>query len=145
MMDPQEKQPSAPVPAWQDPGLEFELTDFESARQVLDNESISPFDVAAAASPEKWKRIRRRILPTDRALSGRAIDWLISLPPELRPQALSAQFPRIVNALALAWADAGERRATLRGLLYSERKGRKGFPPRVLAELIALRNWTRAV
>ena len=31
--------------------------------------------------------------------------WLRSLPPNVRPQALEAQFPRIVNLIALQWDD----------------------------------------
>jgi hypothetical protein len=144
-MDPHKKPPTpSSAPSWQDQGLEFELTDFESARQVLDSESISQFDVVSIGAPEQqWKRLRRARLPTDRALSGQAIDWLIGLPPGLRPQALSAQFPRIVNALAQAWDDPAECQAVLDGLLHSERKGRKGFAPQVQDELIALQNWVQ--
>ena len=40
-------------------------------------------------------------MPTDRALTDQAIDWLLALPSALRPQ-ISRQFRRIVNALAEA-------------------------------------------
>jgi mannose-6-phosphate isomerase-like protein (cupin superfamily) len=144
-MDPPKKQPSSPESAWQDEGLEFAITDFGDARRVLDDESISQFTVAVNDSPAHWKRIRRPTLPTDRALSGQAIDWLISLPPELRPQHLSAQFPRIANALAEAWHEPHECQAALDRFLCCERKGRKGFPAKVQDELIALRNWAQVV
>jgi len=93
-MVPYDKQPSTPA-ALQGEGFEFELTDLEEARRVLDSESMSQFDVATVASPAQWKRVRRVTLPTDRALSGRAIDWLLRLPAGVRPEHLSSRFPRI--------------------------------------------------
>ena len=138
-MDPQKKEPGSPASPLQDEGLEFELTDLGEARRVLDEESISQFEVASVVSPDHWKRVRRDKLPTDRALGGQAIDWLIGLEPSLRPQKLSAQFPRIVNALAAVWHDPAERQALLEKLVKGERKGRKGFPLEVLYELAALR------
>ncbi len=139
-MDPQKKEPGSPASTWHDEGLEFELTDLDEARRVLDAESISQFDVASVVSPAHWKRVRRDKLPTDRALSGQAIDWLIGLEASLRPQHLSAQFPRIANALAAVWHDPDERQAALAKLLSGDRKGRKGFPPEVQNELAALRD-----
>jgi hypothetical protein len=132
--------PPKPTPP-DDDGLEFELTDLEDARRVLDEESISQFDVAGAASPAQWKRLRRSSLPTDRALSGSAIDWLIALPPTLRPEHLPRRFPRIVNALAVVWHDADACHVAMAKLLDDTRKGRQGFPPEVRAELVALRDW----
>src|SRR3954468_23289808 len=64
-MDRSKQQNPPPASPWQDQGLEFELTDFGEARRVLDNESISQFDVATAVSPAQWKRLRRATLPTD--------------------------------------------------------------------------------
>ena len=57
-MNPQKKQPGSGTPArpsWHDEGLDFEPTDFGEARRVLDNESISQFDVATVVSPGHWK------------------------------------------------------------------------------------------
>ena len=144
-MDPQKKEPGPPPPAWQDEGLEFELTDFGEARRVLDAESISQFEVASVMSPAQWKRVRRDKLPTDRALSGQAIDWLLSLSPDLRSEKLVEQFPRIANGLAAVWHDPAERQAALDKLLNGQRKGRTGFPPAVHDELVALHNWTIAL
>ena len=144
-MDPP-KKPSTSLPsAWQDGGLEFELTDLDEARRVLDAESISQFDVASVVSPAHWERVRRDRVPTDRALSGQAIDWLLGLSAGLRPQRLTAQFPRIANALAAVWQDPVERQTALDKLLQGDRKGRKGFPPEVHAELVALRDWMIAL
>ncbi len=123
----------------QDEGIEFELTDFEEARRILDSESAPQYFLP----PEHWTRLRRGTLPTDRALTGRAIDWLLALPPTLRPQNLSVLFPRITNALAEVWHEPQQRQAALDKLLCDGRKGRKGFPFVVRDELIVLRNWTQ--
>lgn len=142
-MDPTDKPPASPDPE-PDEGLEFELTDIEEARRILDGESDSQFDVASIARPEQWKRLRRSSLPTDRALTGRAIEWLIRLPPTLRPQSLPVQFPRIVNALAEVWLEPELCKVAFDRLLRDGRRGRKGFPRAVQAELEALRNGTQA-
>jgi hypothetical protein len=142
MTDTPKKPPTAPPPAtWQDEGLEFEITDFGEARRVLDDESISQFHVETYVSPAQWKRLRRPTLPTDRALSGQAIDWLVSLPPEVHPQKLVSQFPRIANALAQVWRNLDERQAALDKLLDDGRTKRGGFSRGVHDELVALRNW----
>lgn len=142
-MDQAKKQPTAHDFPRQDEGFEFELTDIEEARRILDTESLSQFDVATIVPPEHWKRLRRQKLPTDRALTGQGIDWLIALPPALRPQCLSLQFPRIVNALAEVWDEPKRCQAALDRLLCDGRKKREGFPGAVHNELAALRDWTQ--
>ena len=141
----QSKQPSVSASSSsQEEALEFELTNIEEARRVLDAGSLTQFDVANVVRPEQWKRLRRRNLPTDRALTGQAIDWLLDLPSALRPQNLSLQFPRITNALGEVWQEPQQYQAALDKLLCDGRKGRKGFPDAVRHELIALRSWTEA-
>lgn len=142
-MTPTDKPPAPPDPG-QDEGFEFELTDIEEARRILDGESDSQFDVASIARPEQWKRLRRSSLPSDRALTGRAIQWLIALPPALRPQNLPVQFPRIANALAEVWNEPAQCSVAFDRLLRDGRRGRQGFPRAVQAELEALRRWTQA-
>jgi len=135
---------SAPAePVWQDKGLDFEPTDIKEARRVLDAQSLAQFDVAPLVSSARWKTLRRLSLPTDRALTGHAIDWLTGLPPKLRPENLSVRFPRIVNALAEVWEEPDRCHAALARLLGEERKGREGFPQAVLQELVALQRWTQ--
>jgi len=126
-----------------DDGLDFELTDFDEARRILDSESMSQFDVATVVPPEHWKKLRRGNLPTDRALTGQALDWLLGLPPALRPENLTSQFPRITNALAEVWDEPLLFAAALEQLLCDRRKDRKGFAGAVRGELVALRNWTQ--
>ena len=127
--------------SWDGKAIDFELTDFADARRVLDVESLSQFEVATVESEAHWKRLRRQRLPGDRALTGVSIDWLLALPPSLRPDRLSRDFPRIVNDLASAWRAPLECHAALDRLLNSARRGRQGFPAAVLVELVALRDW----
>lgn len=142
-MDHHNKKSAAPELPYRNDGFDFEITDIGEARRILDAESESQFDVASVARPGEWERLRRAKLPTDRALTGRAIDWLIALPPKLRPHSLSVEFPRIVNALAEVWDEPERCQATFDSLLCNERRRRKGFPSAVQGELEALRNWTQ--
>ena len=127
----------------QDEGFEFELTDLEEARRILDGESVSQFEVARLMPAEHWEKRRRGKLATDRALTGVAIDWLLSLPPTLRPQHLARQFPRISNALSEVWHEPEQLRAAFDRLLCDRRIGRRGFPAAVRDELLALQRWTQ--
>lgn len=131
-------------PASPPPGtIEFELTDFSEARQALDElpPGVGQVD---RLSPGYWEERRRKPLPTDRALTGRAIDWLMALPPQVRPRELCEQFPRIANALAEAWADPRTRDESLQRLLDDGREGRRGFPADVQREIERLRGQRRA-
>lgn len=110
---------------------------------MLDDESLSQFHVDKVMPPGHWERLRRAKLPTDHALTGRALDWLMALPPTVRPNDLTLLFPRITNALAEVWHEPHELQAALHKLLHDERKGRKGFPAAVNDELVALRDWTQ--
>lgn len=141
-MDQPAPPAASPDSVW-DEGLDFEHTDIEEARRILDAESISQFDVVSLDKPERWKRLRRTSLPTDRALTGKALEWLMGLPPTLRPNHLSRHFPRIVNALAEIWHEPEQCQAAFDRLLHDSRKGRKGFPPAVHDELAALQEWTQ--
>jgi hypothetical protein len=56
----------------------------------------------------------------------------------LRPHALCKRFPRVGNALAVAWPQAEARAALLKDLLHDGRGRRAGFPPEVRREIEAL-------
>jgi hypothetical protein len=75
----------------------------------------------------------------DQALSALAERWLQTLPAVQCPQHLAQQFPRIVNRLALVWPDPVLTGRYFESLLIDHRGNRKGFPPEVAQELIALR------
>ncbi len=130
------QQPPKPPP--RPPGsIDFELTDFDEARHVLDE---LPPGVAQVKYMHQgfWEQQRRKTVPTDRALSGSAMDWVIGLPPALRPHATCEQFPRVANAIASAWADAGYSLQVLDHMIHDYRGGRRGFPAPVKSELAAL-------
>ena len=120
--------------------IDFKVIDFSEARGVLESESLGQSNGTAAVPRELWKQFRRREVPTDRALTERALEWLLMLPPTLRPHSLSSEFPRITNALAEAWPDPKRCQAELHELLVDTRKGRRGFPLAVQQELAALRS-----
>jgi hypothetical protein len=81
---------------------------------------------------------------TDRALTGAAMDWVIGLPPALRPHATCEQFPRVVNAIAAAWPDTAFSVQVLDHMINDYRGGRRGFPEAVKRELVALHEHQRA-
>jgi hypothetical protein len=116
--------------------LEFELTDFDDARRA--HEALPDgVDKLPELEPNFWEQRRRKPQPTDRALAGYSIDWLLALPPSLRPKLLCESYPRAVNAIAAA-APGDERCAVLAELLSDRRGRRHGFPERERLEIEAL-------
>jgi hypothetical protein len=71
---------------------------------------------------------RRAPAATDRAMTGATLEWVISLPMQVRPRQLCDRFPRIANTLARLWADETACVETLAGLLADDRGRRRGFP-----------------
>jgi hypothetical protein len=127
------KTPSAPG------AIEFELVPVDAARAAHDQ--LPPgVEALPTLVPDYWPRRRRKPVPTDRALTGQAIDWLLSLPAPMRPTRLSERYPRVVNAIAAAWPGAG-RMAFLEDLLVDRRGNRAGFPAEVRGEIEALFGW----
>ena len=114
--------------------LEFELTDFTEARLALE-EPPEGLQAASALRPGRWDSKRRPKLPTDRALVGRTLDWIVALPEAARPKRLADGYPRIANALAECWDDAARANAYIDDLLTDRRGGRRGLPPEVKEEL----------
>ncbi|MEQ1804128.1 MAG: hypothetical protein ABL900_02020 [Burkholderiaceae bacterium] len=117
--------------------IDFEPTDLSEARKVLDLLPDGVVDPTTTA--EFWIGRRRKPEPTDRALSGSAIDWLVKLPRIVRPTALSEQYPRIVNSLAHAWSDRQRCDELLASLRADQRNRRKGFAPAIKLEVERLR------
>lgn len=127
-----------PPPA-PDEGFEFELTDFASAREALDDASIElAADAARPATPADWIHRRRPPVPTDRALAGGTIDWMLRLPAALQPRRLADHYPRLANQIAAAWADRERCLRSLQSLLNDDRGGRRGLPHDLRQEVEAL-------
>lgn len=132
-----------PTPRNDFDGLDFELTDFEEARRCHDQ--LPPgVTTAQTLEPGYWIGQRRPTQPSDRALSGQTIQWLLELPAAMRPKTLVDRFPRIANRLADSWPQRAEFRTLLEDLLVDRRGRRRGFPPEVAAELEALREFVAA-
>jgi hypothetical protein len=134
-----------PPPKPSPPGsIDFEITDFGAARQVLDD--LPPgVGRAKALEPGFWEQQRRKPVPTDRALTGQAMDWVIGLAPTLRPHATCEHFPRVVNAIAAAWGDTAFSVQVLDHMINDYRGGRRGFPATVQQELAALQAHQRGL
>jgi hypothetical protein len=93
-------------------------------------------------APTSADAAKRRQGPTsiNRLLSS-TIDWLASLPPNLRPLALATKYPRVANRIANEWREPSACRGDFDDLVYDKRGTRRGFPPDVYVELLALRDY----
>jgi hypothetical protein len=93
-------------------------------------------------APAQSEVAQRRQAPvTANRLLSSTIDWLASLPPNLRPLALATKFPRVANRIAKEWCEPGACRRDFDDLVYDKRGTRRGFPPDVYVELLALRDF----
>jgi len=117
--------------------MEFQPVSIDEARDALD-ELPTGVERVLESVPGYWQKNRRPLLATDRALTGRAMDWLRQLPEELRPVVTMSRYPRIVNAIAATWDKAADRTDTFDHLLNDRRVGRRGFPIDVEREISAL-------
>ena len=102
---------------------------------------MSPAARLIAQPPVDWSRFRAPVREQDRKLSKAAQEWLRSLPGARWPMNLATHYPRIVNHLALVWPDRHLTDMAFERLLTDTRGGRRGFPPAVHADLLALRRW----
>jgi hypothetical protein len=93
-------------------------------------------------APTSADAAKRRQDPAvvNRLLSS-TIDWLASLPPNVRPLALATKFPRVANRIAGEWREPNACRRDFDDLVYDKRGTRRGFPPDVYVELLALRDY----
>ena len=121
-----------------DGGFDFELTDFDSARQALDELPPGIAEVKRL-QPGYWEQRRRTVEPTDRALAGMTREGMAQLPPTGRPSRLAERFPRVANQLAQNWMSGMKCAATFDDLLVDHRGGRNGFPYDVEVELKGLK------
>ena len=113
------------------------LSLFKSSRPVAPRR---PRDPRLPRTDAEWARLRAPQTERERVLSAPALAWLDALPARVRPIELCAQYPRVANRLALCWSDTTLTDRLLDGLLLDRRGKRKGFPPPVAAELLALRD-----
>jgi len=114
--------------------LEFQDVDLVDARKSLE-ELPAGVTERHDRDADYWRQRRRKPVPTDRALTGAAIDWLVSMPQEFRPKALGEQFPRIANRLAEIWRDRARTLRELEHLRDDGRRGRGGFSVAIDTEI----------
>jgi len=86
-----------------------------------------------------WSRVRGTERTFDRAMSRAASEWMLKLPKAVRPLKTAESYPRVLNRLALCWDDPVLAERVYDELLVDRRGKRRGFPPAVARELLALR------
>lgn len=135
---------STPRPAPEPPdSIDFELTDFDSARIALD-EPPAGVKALRQTHPDHWLAQRRPLDPRELQLRASTLAWLRTLDPDLRPRELLARFPRVANQVAESWGDPVRGLRVLGGLLMDQRGNRRGFPFGVAAELTTLHDHLQA-
>jgi hypothetical protein len=118
--------------------LEFEFTDLTTARKSLE-EPPPGIEERKYLESGYWEERRRKQLPSDRALTGMTIDWMLALPDPVRPQHLCQAFPRVANTLSETWLDRSRATTSVERLLKDDRGGtRRGFPDDVKSDLTVL-------
>ncbi len=116
-----------------DPGNEVFAT--TANRPEEKKPALTPADIAR----EEAERKKRSKGEPMNAPLPRTKEWVARLPEELRPNALMRAYARIANILATSWDDPDATSAYFDQLLVDRRGHRQGFPPDVMAELLALR------
>jgi hypothetical protein len=115
--------------------IPFEKVTVKEAKVALDENAA-----AASATPQKdWSAARQSKEAEQVKINKSVMAWLSQLPPEVRPRALAAQYPRIFNKIAELWSKPLACEKYLDELLMDERGTRKGFPDDVAAELTNLK------
>jgi len=92
---------------------------------------------------EEHKHLRKAA-PANIALR-RTLMWVASLPPTVRPTALVRRFAGIANLIAATWGDEKAFDTYMESLLTDKRGNRKGLPPHVVGELVALQRYRRTL
>jgi hypothetical protein len=104
-----------------------------NVKRVREAQAAPPKSLSEAA----YARMRK-VQPAAKVLPATCA-WAARLPRHVRPIELLRQYPRVANTLAASWTEPRAFRACLYELLVDRRGNRRGFPERVLAELLALR------
>jgi hypothetical protein len=91
-------------------------------------------------SREEERKGRRKAAPANVPLP-RTLNWVEGLPSSVKPTALLRQYARIANVFAATWNDPEALSSYMNCLLGDDRGNRKGLPPNILRELLALREY----
>ncbi len=92
--------------------------------------------VVAEAARFTWER--RAPVPEDHHVLAHTWNWLNALPKGVRPVHLPDQFPRITNDLSRLWPETAALEDYFAEKEFSPRPDRKGFPPLIKEELLAM-------
>ena len=79
---------------------------------------------------------KRRAAEPANGLLRPTMNWVSTLRPDVRPNALLAKFPRIANLIAALWRDPNSLRRYIDDLLVDKRGNRQGFPLDILRRAI---------
>ena len=112
----------------------------ETVQQATISPPVSPPAASREDGARKDGKHLRRAEPAS-TLVPSTWKWVEGLPPNVRPSALLRQYPRIANLIAVAWGDKESFDTYTESLLTDKRGNRRGFPPEVLKELMALRDY----
>ncbi len=110
--------------------FDFEVVSIEDARRELEGE---------AKQRAEFARNARQVQDPGGVLLEATAAWLASLPDDVRPNRLAAEFPRIANGIGALWPQAARCREYLDSLTVDPRGGPRGFPFDVDRELSALK------
>jgi hypothetical protein len=67
--------------------------------------------------------------------------WFDAFPADQAPCALTSQYPRVANLIAVQWRDHRGAPELFDDLLTDKRGGRAGFPPAVRRDLLMLQEY----
>ena len=124
--------------------IEFEVVDFDSAREAWATPRNATPAPAAAPSPsaaQNWEDRRHAASPEDIVPTADALLWFAKLPEPIRPKQLLQAFPRVLNRIAAHWAQRAECLSVLEDLLIDRRGTRSGFAPPIAEEIARLRDY----
>lgn len=91
-------------------------------------------------SDERPEVMRKDSVGTENMLHKDTWIWLKSLPASVQLPALTQNYPRILNRIALLWINPPACQRYLDELLFNDRSdNRQGFPPKVCLEIMDLK------
>lgn len=90
---------------------------------------------------EPWRQARAPLVDGDLVLQSETHHWLRGLSRAVHPVQLCRHYPRLANRLASTWRDAELTERLLQDLMIDRRGGRRGFAPRIAAEITRLHRY----
>lgn len=150
-----------PVDSLQMDALPFEKVDLDELRQPvaakppvesLPFEKVSLDDLRSttieAPRPSELadtEQVRRQQNDAPGAASDAVLRWQARLPANLRPVALTRQYPHVANRLAELWQQPEQCETYLKSLIMLDRPTRQGFAFDAAAELNRLLDYYTSV